>query len=427
MPDRTFTAGYVRRVVDDDLDELFGALPALLLDGPKGVGKTATGLQRCRTVRRLDDQAQRAIVAAEPAVVGGDERPVLLDEWQRVPAVWDAVRRLVDDDATGGQFLLTGSAPIGGTHSGAGRIAALRMRPLCLYERGPVAATVSLAALLDGTARVVSGRSPFGLAEYTDEIVTGGFPGLRHLTGRPLLHQLDGYLERIVERDLPEAGFTVRRPATIRAWLAAYAAATATSASWETIRDAATAGTVDKPAKTTTIAYAELLTMLRVLDPLEAWFPTRNHLARLTAAAKHHLADPALAVRLLGLTRAHLLRGEQGSAVVPRDGTLLGGLFESLATLSVRCFAQHCNARTSHLRVESGRHEIDLIVERDNAVLAIEVKLSGTITDHDVRHLVWLRDKLGGDLVDAAVLTTGPEAYRRPDGIAVIPLALLGP
>lgn len=422
-----FRGTYVRRVVDDELDELFAQLPAILLDGPKGVGKTATALQRCRTVRRLDVGADRSVVEADPTIVATGEPPSLVDEWQRVPAVWDAVRRLVDEDPSGGRFLLTGSAPTGGTHSGAGRITGLRMRPLSLFERRLCDTTVSFRDLLDGNRPAVAGRSPLGLGDYVDEIVAGGFPGMRHLTGRAILRQLDSYLETIVDRDLPEVGFTVRRPATVKAWLRAYAAATATTASWEKIRDASTSGISDKPAKTTTIPYTELLTGLRVLDPIEAWLPTNNHLAALTAAPKHHLADPALAARLLDRSRQHLLAGDEGNLGVPRDGTLLGGLFESLAALSIRTFAQSADARTCHLRTQGGRHEIDLIVERGSGVLALEVKLSGTVDDRDVRHLIWLRDQLGNDVIDTAVLTTGPDAYRRRDGVAVIPLALLGP
>lgn len=222
-------------------------------------------------------------------------------------------------------------------------------------------------------------------------------------------------------------GFTVRRPAGVRAWLRAYAAATATTASWEKIRDAATSGVANKPARTTTFQYTELLTSLRILDPLEAWLPTRNHLARLTSAPKHHLADPALAARLLDRTREDLLTGADDPRMMPRDGTLLGGLFESLAALSVRTAAQATEARTGHLRTEGGRHEIDFIVEGGGTVLALEAKLAASVDDRDVRHLRWLGAQLGDDLADAVMLTTGPEAYRRSDGIAVVPLALLGP
>jgi hypothetical protein len=180
----------------------------------------------------------------------------------------DYVRRVVDDDPSGGRFLLTGSPPGPGTHSGAGRIATVRMRPLPLFERFEITPAVSITRLLAGERGFPNARSPFRLDDYVNEIVAGGFPGMRHLTGRALGQQLDGYLDRIVDHDLPEAGFTIRRPETVRSWMRAYAAATATTASWQTIRDAATGGIVDKPARRTTAVHTDLLTTLRILDPI---------------------------------------------------------------------------------------------------------------------------------------------------------------
>ena len=421
----SFVHTYVRRVVDDELDELFAQLPAILLDGPKGVGKTETARRRCHTIRRLDTGSQRDIVDADPLIVGSDTPPVLIDEWQRAPAVLDAVRQLVDDDpSAAGRFLLTGSAPTESTHSGAARIPTVRMRPLTLTERLRAANGVSLGALLRGDA-AVEGRCALTLSDYTGEIVAGGFPGLRHLTGRALIAQLDGYLDRIVDHDLPEAGFRVRRPATVMAWLRAYAAAVGTTTSWEKIRNAASAGIDNKPAKTTTLPYIELLTSLRILDPLPAWLPTNNHLTSLTEAPKHHLADPALAARLVRLSATRLLAGASPGSQIPRDGTYLGGLFESLAVLSVRTFAQRHGARTHHLRTKGGRHEVDMIVESDEGVMGLEVKLSSSVDNDDVSQLLWLRDQLPDQCTNLVVLNTGPEAYRRQDGVLIVPLGLL--
>jgi hypothetical protein len=421
---------YLRRVVDDELDELLPALPAVALEGPKGVGKTATATQRAATIYQLDDPALEAIARADPGRLLRGDPPVLLDEWQRVPALWDAVRRAVDSDPAPGRYLLAGSASPARppTHSGAARVVTVRMRPLSLAERGMGPPTVSLGRLLRGDRSRVEGETAVSLADYTREIVASGFPGLRHLSGRPLRAQLDSYLARIVDTDFDEMGHRVRRPQTLRRWMAAYAAATATSASYETIRDAATAGEGDKPAKTTTIPYREVLERLWIVDPVPAWAPTRNPIARLALAPKHHLADPALAARLLGAGEAALLSGEVSGPVVPRDGTLLGQLFESLVTLSVRVYAQSAEAVIGHLRTTGGRQEVDLVVERaDRRVLAMEVKLSRAVTDDDVRHLLWLRGQIGDDLLDAIVVNTGPQAYRRPDGVAVVPAALLGP
>ncbi len=426
-PRADFSAGYIPRIVDAELDDLIKELPALWLDGPKAVGKTATASQRALTVRRLDRAPVREVAAVDADLALAGQSPVLLDEWQRLPAVWDAVKAAVDADGSPGRFLLTGSAA-SGTHSGAGRIKAVRMRPLTLPERGVAASTVSLQEMLGGQRPQVDGESDLNLGDHVDLILGSGFPAFQHLSGRGLRAQLDGYLDRIVDVDLEEAGLRVRRPATVRAWLRAFAAATATTTSWEKIRAAATPGWDRSPARSTTIPYLDALTRLRIIDDVEAWVPGHGHLRRLGHAPKHHLADPALAARLVGVGRADLLEGRAGSVELPRDGTFLGALFESLCALSLRVFAQHCEASVWHMRVDNGRHEVDFVVERDDGlVVAIEAKLSSTVTDRDVRHLLWLREKIGKQLGDAVVLTTGERAYRRADGVAVVPLALLGP
>ena len=222
------------------------------------------------------------------------------------------------------------------------------------------------------------------------------------------------------------------RPAiagSTEARLADYAAATATSAAYERIRDAATSGDGDKPSRSATAPFADMLERLYVLEPLPGWVPTRNQLAKLTTGPKHHLADPAWATALLGLDDDALLEGRQSGMPVPRDGTLLGGLFESLMALCLRVYAQTSDAAVFHLRTHQGLSEVDFVVaRRDGRVVALEAKLARTANDHDLRHLRWLSQQIGPDLLDAAVITTGPYAYRRPDdNIAVIPAALLGP
>jgi predicted AAA+ superfamily ATPase len=210
--------------------------------------------------------------------------------------------------------------------------------------------------------------------------------------------------------------------------MAAYAAASSTTTTLEKVRKAATSGEGDVLSKNTVIAYREVLTRLWIIEAVPGWLPSRSHLARLTQSPKHQLADPALAARLLGISEEALLSGEEPASAVPRDGTFFGRLFESLLTLSVRAYAQSAESQVRHLRTYDGRQEVDLIVERpDQRIVAVEIKLSSTVTDDDVAHLIWLRDKLGTDLLDSLVVTTGPHAYRRKDGIAVVPAALLGP
>ena len=167
---------------------------------------------------------------------------------------------------------------------------------------------------------------------------------------------------------------------------------------------------------------------LWIVDPVPAWMPVCGVLTRLGGAPKHQLADPALAAHFLGVTTDRLLQASPALPVLPRDGTLLGALFESLVTLEVRVGAQAAEARVGHLRTNGGEREIDLIVERaDGRVIAIEVRLTRTADDTDVRHLRWLASQLGDRLLDAVIVTTGPVAYRRQDGVAVVPAGLLGP
>ncbi len=421
---------YRRRIIDDELDELMTGLPAIALEGARGVGKTTTATRRSGAVFQLDDPDQLEVLSADLSQLGAEPGTVVIDEWQRHPPVWDYVRRQVDAGAPPGRYVLTGSAlpAEAPAHSGAGRIVQLRMRPLSLAERGLGDQTVSLRELLSGERPPVGGTTEVAPRDYVEEILASGFPGIRRLAGRARRAQLDSYLARVVTRDFTDQGLRVRRPATLRAWLAAYAAATATTASYSALLDAATVGEADKPAKTTTIAYRDVLNQLWLLDPVPGWLPGYGHLSRLTQAPKHHLADPALAASLLGADARTLLRGEPVGPVIPRDGSLLGALFESLVAQSVKVYAQADEATVHHLRTKDGDHEVDLIVElHDRRFVALEVKLGAVPGTGELRHLKWLSGQLGQDLADAVLITTGAHAYRRQDGIAVVPAALLGP
>lgn len=419
---------YVRRLVDDELDELVKALPAIALDGAKGVGKTATAQLRANSSFELDSAPRRELVKADPRIILSATDPVLIDEWQRVPEIWDVVRRAVDESRIPGRFLLTSSASPtadASMHSGAGRIFTLRMRPMSFHERHLSESSVSFRELLSGEKAPVYGSSTVRLADYLEEICASGFPGIRLDPPAFRQQQLDSYLERIFDYDLPALGHQVRQPGTLRAWLTAYAAATSTTTDYQRILEAATPGESDKPAKTTTLIYRDLLTRLWLLDPIPGWVPSRSPLTRLRQGPKHQLADPALAAALLGVTPEALLGGK---ASWYADQTLAGALFESLVALSVRVLAQHAGAKVYHLRTYGGDNEIDLIVEkRDGSVLAMETKLAATVSNNDVRQLAWLQDQLGPRLLDRVVVNTGDDAYRRADGVAVVPLALLGP
>lgn len=420
-PDGDAPGGYLPRYLDSEIEELLSELPALAIDGAKGVGKTETASRHVDVVLELDSPEVRQLVELDMTTQLQRAERLCVDEWQKYPPVWDGVRRLVDKGSAT-RFVLTGSATptTGDTHSGAGRIVSVRLRPLSLAERRSTTPTIFLSELFAGTAQI-GGETDFQAADYAREICASGLPGINPLSPRARRAALDGYVERIIDRDIPELGATVRHPASLRAWLSAFAAASSTTAGHATLMRAVAPGEPAMPARSTARVYKELLARLWILDPIPAWLPTMAPLSRLTKGDKHQLCDPGLAAHLLGVTEQKLLSGVDGSGEVFRQ------LFESLAALSLRAAASGCEARVHHLRTRDGLHEVDLIVERfDGSVIAFEVKLARVVGDHEVRHLNWLGDQLGGRLVDKVVLTAGRAAFRRPDGVAVIPLAMLG-
>ncbi len=377
----------------------------------------------------LDLAGQREIVDADLDYVTKVESPVLIDEWQLAPAVWDRVRRAVDEDARGGRFLLAGSAGVAPgvrVHSGAGRIVSLIMRPLSMAERGIAGPTVSLAQLLTGSKPAISGRTDIDLSAYVEEILASGFPGY------------------VISRNgRAPSSSTATSPASSRGscrrTASTCAVRTLSAAGWRPMRrrprptrptprsSMPPPGDDRQASRATVDNYREHLSRIYVLDPIPAWVPTFNPLKRLTLSPKHHLVDPALAARLVGVGRAGLLQGT-GDRVAATSGTWLGALYESLVAQSVRVYAAAASAHVGHLRTKETDHEIDLIVEgEDRRVVAIEVKLSESVSDKDVRHLNWLHAQIGDRVADRVLVNTGKLAYRRPDGVAVVPLALLGP
>jgi predicted AAA+ superfamily ATPase len=299
------------------------------------------------------------------------------------------------------------------------------MRPLSLVERGIAVPTVRLSGLLDGSVPAVAGESNVTLEAYVEEIFASGFPGIRPLGHRAREARLQGYVSHLVEKEFKELGVAVRRPETLLSWLRAYAAATATTATYEAVLDAATPGLATKPARSTMLVYRDVLARAFLLDSLPAWSPAFTPLATLSKAPKHFLADPALA--------AHLLRVRKGDALAGRDRagwgrrSALGALFEHLVAQSVLAYVTDPLTVVAHMRLPHGEREVDIVVDDGVRALAIEVKLHAELTPRDVRHLLWLKGQLGDRLADMLVVTAGRFAYRRDDGIAVVPAALLGP
>ncbi|MCU9997307.1 ATP-binding protein [Mobiluncus mulieris] len=413
---------YLQRAVDAVLARYIEELPALSIVGPRAVGKTETAKRLAKTFYRVDREDERALLQANPERICDDLQPVLLDEWQRFPSLIDVVRRDVDQDYSPGRYLLTGSVMPrhkDGTHTGAGRITLVRMRPMTLFEREPQNTEVSFAALLSQnvTDAELGQTTPWQPYDYMLAICASGFPQITKLSPDLATTQLESYLQSIIDQDAPDSNYHLRRPEALMAWMRAYAAASATSTGYNEILKAATPAEANKPSRNSTNAYREFLTQIWILDPLPAWDTTFNPLTRLAKSPKHYLADPGLAATLLNLDADTLYD----------DPVMSGRLFESLAALTMRVIGQNLGLRAYHLRTQNGDHEIDIILRgTGKKLVAIEVKNQISVKDADCKHLQWFEAKAPQPLSAKIVLYAGKTAYRRKDGTYVIPLRLLG-
>ena len=423
------------RLIEPYLRDMMTVFPAIAIDGLKGVGKTVSSKRIAATVFELDRPKDFDQIANLPDMLVSAPPPVLIDEWQRIPAVWDFIRRAVDDGALPGSFLLTGSISSTDTsiHSGAGRIMRRKMYPLSLAERGIETPSVSIAGLFSAPEpfqAAISGRTGIGTRDYLYEISASGLPGFRHYSTESRKIAFASYFSNILSHDFHQQGIRLRQPETLLRWLRAYAAAVSTDAGYAEILDASTAGEVNKPAAKTTIAYREALENLWLLDELLPWVEGESFFSGLKRSPKHYLADPAFAAYLLGLDENRM----SGEAPWPsrterfdgKFGSIIGRLFESLIHLSLRTYAGVNQAALFFAKTYRGDHEVDFILQKEARIIACEVKFSPTADASDGRHLRWLMDKVGSDCQDAMIITTGHVAYRREDGIAVIPAALLG-
>jgi len=420
------------RLVEAELDAALATHPAVSLEGPPEAGKTALAAARGGSVVRLDDPAQRELAHADPTLLVTGTKPIVLAQWHHHPTARDVVRLAARHDPRPGQFVLTGARPRGAHVTDD--IASLPVRPLALAERRPDTQKVSLAALLTGAREAPQAESPLALADYAAEVTRSGLPRVRALTEHADRAQaLEALVARILDQELPALGDRVRKPAQLRRWLRAVAAASATGTAREQVlAAAATTGpgaTRVRPTRATIQPHREALEALGVVDPLPAWQPDPAPLPRLARSPTHHLADPALAAHLLEAEATDLLRGRRAEPPAPTDRALLGLLVTSLVVQSVRVCAQAIGARAAHVRQHSGRRAVPLLVEGANGqVVALTVAL-GQVADEDaVNELRWFGARLGDRVADLVMVTTGPVAYRRrSDGVAVVPAAALGP
>jgi len=415
---------YRPRVADAELAARLAATGAVVIEGARGCGKTETARQAAASEVRLDvDDEARAAGLLAPALLLGGERPRLIDEWQLVPATWNQVRREVD--ATGGrpgQFILTGSAvPADDVtrHSGALRFSRLHMRPMSLAEAGYSTGDISLRDLLDGAEpRAVD--PGLTINEVVERISVGGWPNLQDRTIDEVLIALRGYLDETRRADLVRVDGISRDPENVARVLRSLARNVATGASARAI--AADVGGAEGPIDHhTVLSYLAALSRLFVVEDLPAWSPALRSRTILRSAPTRHFVDPSLAVAALGTRPDRLLR----------DVETLGLLFESLVVRDLRIYAQALDASVFHYR-DSTDLEADAIVERrDGSWAAFEVKLGQGAVDVAARALLRVADRVDpgkhGKPAVLGVITGWGYGYRRPDGVAVIPIGALAP
>jgi predicted AAA+ superfamily ATPase len=416
-------ATYQSRTVDSELVSRLEATGAVVIEGPKACGKTATARRIAASEALLDvDSDARQAAAVDPALVLRGDTPRLIDEWQLEPAIWNHVRRAVDDRRAPGQFILAGSAvpPDDITrHTGAGRITRLRMRPMTLFEVGASSGEISLARLLAGEPTRGADLG-LGVADLAREIARGGWPGLRGLALDPALRAVRDYLEEICRVDVSRVEEKRRNPDKVRALLRSLARNVSTHAAATTL--AADTGGADGPLKDETVSgYLHALGRLMIVEDQPAWAPHLRSKRALRSAPRRHFVDPSLAVAALRATPERLLR----------DIKLLGFLFESLVVRDLRVYAQAADASVLQYRDSHGV-EVDAIVETaDGRWAAFEVKLgSGQIEDGALSLHRFARqidtERSGSPAALCVIVATG-YGYTREDGITVLPIGALGP
>ncbi len=415
-------ATYLPRIADVELEQRLGYIGAVLIDGPKACGKTATASRHAQTVIRLDeDQTARTWVRLAPERLFDGPTPILFDEWQVEPTIWNKVRRQVDDRDGKGLFILTGSAtPTDDAtrHSGAGRFSVMKMRPMGLFESGHSTGEMSLASLLRGERQTGLGTH-LSFDELLNRIVIGGWPELIGADESSARRWLRDYLSNIVEVDIQKLG-SRRDPANLRRLLESLGRSVGQAV--KGIELAKDVGGEDGPiAKETLTAYLTALDRLHLLDNSPAWLPHMRSRARLRSAPVRYFVDPSLGPAALGI----------GTSELMADLNALGLHYEALVIRDLRIYGQSIDARVESWRDASG-HEVDAVVSvGPNKWGAFEVKLSPDAVDEGAAALLRFKSNVDtsrhGEPACLGVITSTGAGGLREDGVHVIPIGCLGP
>jgi predicted AAA+ superfamily ATPase len=417
---------YLERLTDGPVEEAMRSAGCVLIEGPKWCGKSTTSRRFARTVVELQKPSnfkQYKLFAD----VGDDnllkgEKPLMFDEWQKIPDLWDYIRADIDETGERGQYILTGSAkPVedGGRHSGTGRIKRLVMRPMSLWESGESVGEVSLKDLFDGDAKI-SGKENRGLAETAYTLCRGGWPqAVVEDNKKTALKAAKDYVASLVATDITDVDGIKRNPSRARAVLKAYARNISTAARLTTIQNDVASN--DAALDTRTLdSYINAFKKLFVIEDVEAWSPRLRSKAVLRTTNTRQFVDPSIAAAALGASPDDLMS----------DLNTFGLLFETMCLRDLRIYAECIDGAVYNYRDSQGL-EADAIVHlNDGKWCAVEIKLGGDENiESGAKHLLAVRDKIDTqkmrDPSFLMVMTATQYAYKRKDGVFVVPIGCL--
>lgn len=418
---------YMPRIIDRKIEEYLRVFGAICVEGPKWCGKTWTSSHHSRSRIFIGDPAgnfqNRQLAEMSPSLVLEGETPRLIDEWQEVPPIWDAVRYQVDQNAQKGQFILTGSATPnhkGILHSGAGRIAKLRMRPMSLFESGDSSGKVSLESLCHGTLTPVM-TGEVDLKALIGLIVRGGWPGALHLPVEQAAMLPAEYLNAVIDDDVYRMDGIRRNTAKMRLLLRSLARNESTTATNKTLKNDIREMDDEDIDVETVKEYLDIFDRLFLTDNQQPFSTGVRSSVRVKQAVKRHFCDPSLACSLLKITPERLMG----------DLETLGFLFEALCERDLRIYADAFGAALYHYQDYRGR-EIDAVLELpDGQWCAFEIKLGANQIDAAAQNLLTIRQEIADDpkgkppTVLCVLCGMANAAYRRPDGVFVVPVTAL--
>lgn len=425
MDEESFS--YRPRIVDSALKRKLRGKGAVLIEGPKWCGKTTTAEQVSKSTLSVDDPStvntNKILSEIDPERLLTGDHPRLLDEWQVAPKLWDAVRHHVDRHKGHGQFILTGSsvpADISETiHSGTGRFGWLVMRPMTLYESGDSTGDVSLASLFE--SQPISGCSDLDLDRLTFLICRGGWPESVDMDDDVALDQAFDYIDAVIRNDMSRVDNIRRDPQKVRMLLRSYARNQGTQISQASISADISSNDTEGVSEETVSEYLQALRKLYVIEDMKAWNPNLRSKTAIRTSDTRYFVDPSLAAASLRIGPQDLINNLNTT----------GFFFEALAVRDLRVYAESLDGDVYHYK-DNLDNECDVVIHlRDGRYALLEVKLGGErLIDEGVRTLkdVLRRidtDKMGKPAFMAIITGTERYAYRRDDGIIILPLGAL--